>query len=385
MEITAQTFIGLEERLDLQQRIAIRAALGSTRMGLLPGGTFNCSGVFVKNTFEIERLQCRALLASGGVVDVDEPVAVAIPMLFGDSYYLTVGIGDGRTAFEREGVGYTRPQYEYGIRTREEVEGGDVMPLMHFLVKDGVFSIDTDYIVPCLLMSGDSRLAGYAGRFAGLIEAITQHEHLEEGDGKRALLHYLFVLRGYGNRHSVGDFVGMLQEVAQAVDYYIISPNTEQRQVMKEPRQADVAGGLGWLEDYLEGAVAVLDRVVLEDRTIDYDALLRQAKAELYDQLHEELIVRLLNETKAELVGLVKEELQNALAAQMQTLVEHINNSLRPSLEEHIGTVLKAGMAEMEKGLQRNLYERLYEMLFEHLFNALYVPEPESEKFVPLI
>ena len=58
MEITAQTFIGLEEKLALQQRIAMRAALGSTRMGMLPGATLSCDGTFVKNAFEIEHLQC---------------------------------------------------------------------------------------------------------------------------------------------------------------------------------------------------------------------------------------------------------------------------------------------------------------------------------------
>jgi hypothetical protein len=39
----------------------------------------------------------------------------------------------------------------------------------------------------------------------------------------------------------------------------------------------------------------------------------------------------------------------------------------------------------MEDDLKENLYERLYQELFEHLFNALYVPEPESERFIPLI
>ncbi len=39
----------------------------------------------------------------------------------------------------------------------------------------------------------------------------------------------------------------------------------------------------------------------------------------------------------------------------------------------------------MEDSLREKLYERLYEELFEHLFNALYVPEPENERFIPLI
>jgi hypothetical protein len=234
-------------------------------------------------------------------------------------------------------------------------------------------------------MSGDERFSKYVERFVGQLETITSHQNLEDGDGKRSLLHYLFILKSYSLKNSVHDFVAMLQEIAQAINYYIITPNTEQYQIMTAPKQSDIVQWLKWFDDYLSGAVVVLDKVVLEDNTIDYDALLRQAKAELYAQLHEELIVRLLNETKEELVKLVREELQNSLAEQMQTLVEHINNILRPSLEEHIQKEMKASMTEMEKDLQKSLYERLYEMLFEHLFNALYIPEPESEKFVPLI
>ena len=135
----------------------------------------------------------------------------------------------------------------------------------------------------------------------------------------------------------------------------------------------------------LIGAIAVLDKVVLEDNTIDYDALLKQAKAELYAQLHEELIVKLLAETKEELLKMVKEELENSLAQQTQTLTDYINNTLKPSLQEHFIEEMKRSLAIMEDDLSEKIYERLYEGLFEHLFNALYVPEPEDEKFVPLI
>ena len=39
----------------------------------------------------------------------------------------------------------------------------------------------------------------------------------------------------------------------------------------------------------------------------------------------------------------------------------------------------------MKKEVSEALYEKIYFDLFENLFNALYVPEPEDEKFVPLI
>ena len=385
MEISAQTFIGLEEQLDLQQRIAIRAALGSTRMGMLPGSVLSCNGNFVKNTFEIEHLQCTALLPSGRVVDANEQVAVPIPMLFGDCYYLTIGIGSTETEFEKEGVANVRPHYEYALQTLEEVENADVMPLLRFSVKDGVFTIDTEFIPPCLLMTSDPRFAEYVERVALQLTAITSHQNLEEGDGKRALLHYLFIMNGYNLKNNVHDFVMLLQEIAQAISYYIIEPNTEQAIEMPEPSQVDVQKWLDWFDNYLIGAIAVLDKVVLEDNTIDYDALLKQAKAELYAQLHEELIVKLLAETKEELLKMVKEELENSLAQQTQTLTDYINNTLKPSLQEHFIEEMKRSLAIMEDDLSEKIYERLYEGLFEHLFNALYVPEPEDEKFVPLI
>lgn len=385
MEITAKTLIGLEEKLDFQRRVAIRAALGNTRLGMVPGSTLSCNGSFFKNTFEIEHLQCKALLPSGRVVDADEQTVVPIPMLFGDRYYLTIGVGDGQIEFEKEGVAYTRPVYEYALKTTEEVESEDVMPMMRFSVRDGVFSIDTDYIPPCLSLVSEPRFAEYVDRYVVQMMEITSHQNLEDGDGKRALLHYLFILKGYNLKNSVHDFVMLLQEIAQAVDYYIITPHMDQPVEIQMPSQIDIQLWLDWFGNYLAGSIAVLDKVVLVDNTIDYDALLKQAKAELYTQLHEELIVKLLAETKEELLKLVKEELQNALDQQTQTLTEYINNTMRPELLTQIQAEVKHSLNMMEDELSEKIYERLYEELFEHLFNALYVPEPENEKFVPLI
>jgi hypothetical protein len=222
-------------------------------------------------------------------------------------------------------------------------------------------------------------------RYAEQLTTITSHQNLEDGDGKRALLHYLFIMKGYNLKNSVHDFVMLLQEIAQAMSYYIMVPNTGQAMEMPEPSQVDVQVWLEWFDNYLTGAVTVLDKVVLEDHTIDYDALLRQAKEELYAQLHEELIVRLLSETKEELLRIVKDELENSLSRQTQVLTEYIDNNLKPTLQEEFQRELKSSLVAMEDDLTEKLYERLYEELFEHLFNALYVPEPEDEKFVPII
>jgi hypothetical protein len=87
MELTTQTFLDMDENLDFRQQMAIRAALGDHCIGLLPNTPFNNDGLFYTNRFEIERLQYTALLPSGRIVQIDEAVSIAVPMLFGDVYY----------------------------------------------------------------------------------------------------------------------------------------------------------------------------------------------------------------------------------------------------------------------------------------------------------
>ena len=165
MEITAQTFLGMAENWNYKYRLALRAALGNNRMGLLPESVFSCNGIFVKNRFEVDHLQCLALLTSGRIVSADEDVQVTIPMLFGDRYYLTVGFGEDNTEYEKEGVPFIRPHYVYGINTLEEIEANDLFPLLRFSVTDGVFSMDSDFIPPCLLLTADKRFKDYIDRY----------------------------------------------------------------------------------------------------------------------------------------------------------------------------------------------------------------------------
>ena len=122
MELTSETFSGMAEQWDFRQQLAIRAALGSNRMGLVPGAPFSCNGTFVKNRFEVTGFQCMALLPSGRIVNAEEDVELTIPMLFGDKYYLTVGFGDDHTEFEKKGVPFVKPHYAYTIHTIEEIE-----------------------------------------------------------------------------------------------------------------------------------------------------------------------------------------------------------------------------------------------------------------------
>ena len=260
-----------------------------------------------------------------------------------------------------------RPQYEYNIATLEEVGNGDCLPVVRFRVDNGVFSIDPDFIPPCLLLSENPGFQNYTDRYIGRLQALVGHPNLEEGEGKRALLRYLFRLKGYGLHNSLQDYLLLLQEIVQAVDYYIATPHLEAPPTIPQPSLCDVQQWMSWADNYLGGAVSILDTVVLEDNTIDYEALLAQAKKELYDQLNPELYGRLLNQIKEEL----NEELGQRLTLSLTT---YMNETLKPALKEVLGTEL-----------YDELYDKLYKDLYDQLYNALYVPSAEEDEFMPMI
>ena len=367
MELSAETLKELDRNLDFRQQMAVRAAMGGDRFGLLPGAAFSASGSFVKNTFEIGRFQCSAVLPSGKILGADEPVSVAIPMLFGQEYYLTVAPGGEDTAFEKEGVPYVRPQKKYAVHSLDELDKEDLFPIARFKVSDGVFSRDDDFIPPCLLLESDSRFAAFGAAYAEKLEALSSHANLEEGEGKRALLRYMFLLKGYRWDGSVNEFVKLTREIAQAIDYYIVKPNTENPVEIPPVTQFDLQKWLQWLSEYMGGAASILDTVVLEDNSIDYEALLAQAKAELYEKLNPEL--------RADLLRQIKEELRTELNEKLsETLKQFINEKMRPELRDSL-----AGE------LDPSLHDKLYPELYEALYNALYVPEEEEEEFFPMM
>ena len=367
MELTTQTFLDMDENLDFRQQTAIRAALGDHCIGLLPDTPFNNIGVFYTNRYEMERLQCTALLPSGRIIQVDEPVSISIPMLFGDAYYLAVGISNNSVPFEKKGVEYVHPQYSYSIMTQEEVMSNDVFPVTRFSVKDGTFSEDKDFIPPCLLISCDKRFEAYRDRYAEILQQLGEHANFKEGEGKQAMLRHMFRMRTQSLQGQGSEFIKLTQEIAQAVDYFIMRPNTQQSIEIPTPQQIDPGKWLKWFEDYLSGASALLDGVTLVDDSIDYEALLAQAKKELYEQLSPELYEKLLERIKTE-------------------LNEELYDKLSTSLSKYMEEVVKPELARiLSQELYEKLYEKLYTELFENLFNALYVTMPEEKEYIPQI
>lgn len=388
MEITAKTMRGMAIADDMRHRIALRAAIGAVRMGRLPDMPFNCNGVFVKNHFEADHFRCMALLPSGRIVDAEEDINVDIPMLFGDRYYLTVGIVDEQREYESEGIPYVTSRYRYGIHSQEEIEQGDLLPLVRFKAKDGLLSMETDFMPPCLVLDSDDRFRIYADKYTAHIDRLAHHPNLEEGEGKRTLLHYLFLLKGYDMRGSVQGFVTLMHEIAQAIAYYILSKHQENPVDVPQVSYVDIQLWLQWLDDYFSGTATLLDGVVLVDNTIDYEALLAQAKAELYSRLHPELIEKLIAD--------MREELKAEVKRKSDEITIFINETLRNELEKHLTDLLQdkaqqmnnelnEHVIQMSEEISQSLFEKMYFELFENLYNALYVPEPEEEPFVPLI
>lgn len=367
MAISAQTFLELDENLRHRQQAATRAVNGN-EFGLIPFTEFDRQGGFVRNKLEIDHLACMALLPSGKILHIDEKVVVTVPLVYGNEYYLACGFGEKEVEFDVKEVPFVRPEYTYGIYSLSELEGTNLFPVMKFKVSDGIFSIDESYIPPCLYLSSDNRFQPYLEQLTKQVSLLAEHPNLESGGGKRAFQRYAYLLKSYDTQGRTCPFIQLTYEIAQAIDYYIVTPNTETPVTIPAYSGYDIANWLDWLDSYLHNAAGTLDKVVLEDHTIDFDELKAQIKAELYEQLRPELYEQLYTELKAKLYAEISEDLT-------VRLTDYINQQLKTELHD----LLSGELSE-------ELYESLYKNLYESLYNALYVPvEKEEDEFTPLI
>lgn len=367
MAISAQTFLELDENLRHRQQAATRAVNGN-EFGLIPFTEFDRQGGFVRNKLEIDHLACMALLPSGKILHIDEKVVVTVPLVYGNEYYLACGFGEKEVEFDVKEVPFVRPEYTYGIYSLSELEGTDLFPVMKFKVSDGIFSIDESYIPPCLYLSSDNRFQPYLEQLTKQVSLLVEHPNLESVEGKRAFQRYAYLLKSYDTQGRTYPFIQLTYEIAQAIDYYIVMPNTETPVTIPAYSGYDIANWLDWLDSYLHNAAGTLDKVVLEDHSIDFDELKAQIKAELYEQLRPELYEQLYTELKAKLYAEISEDLT-------VRLTDYINQQLKTELHD----LLSGELSE-------ELYESLYKNLYESLYNALYVPvEKEEDEFTPLI
>ena len=141
------------------------------------------------------------------------------------------------------------------------------------------------------------------------VSLLAEHPNLESGEGKRAFQRYAFLLKSYDTQGRTRPFIQLTHEIVQAVDFYIVRPNTEAPATIPVYSVYDIANWLDWLDSYLHNAANILDKVVLEDHSINFDELKTQIKAELYERLRPELHEQLYTELKAKLYAEISEEL----------------------------------------------------------------------------
>lgn len=370
MELRAETFNSLDDNFDLRQLISVRTANG-LRIGRLPGSEFSANGVFVRNTYEIERLQCMALLMSGMILSIDGKMVVSITSQTASQCYMVVGFDGEMVEYESHGQLFVRPTYAAQLMTLEEIEaqekdGNYVMPIVRFAIDGGRISVDPAYIPPCLIMASDERLSQHCTEITQMLESVAAHANLEDGEGKRTLLNYIFRLQRYSTRNTVEDFMQLLASIANTLDYYIMKPNGA-ASAEKIYSQYDVELWISWFREYLKEVTATLDKVVLEDHSIDYEQLKADLRREILAVMQPEM-----NERIEEIKQRLNSELQTQIS---EVLKEYIDGSFRAHLHD-----------ELHDELHERLRQPMYDELYQALYDALYVPQqPEEDTFMPLI
>lgn len=368
MQITAQTMKEMAESLDFKQRM-MNLIANNNRIGILPQTEFCCHGSFYKNILEINNFKCRAILPSGRITDADENISIKIPILYGETYYLTISFGEGQVSYEKEEVAFVRPQYLYEIHTLEEIEKGDYLPLLKFRVSEGMFNITPNYIAPTLLISSNEKYKQFLDIFIEKLQLIATHANLKEGEGKQCLQKYLFTLKSCNPQESTHHFMQLLQEIAHAIDYHVVSTCAQHTTEIPTVCLYDVEEWLTWFGDYLDSSKNLLDGFVLKEDHIDYEKLKQEITADVYERTYQQVYERL----KKEILEKFNPDMEEQIKA---TLTQYLNEVMRQEISN-----------QLKDELSTALYDKLYQILYDALYAALYVEEEEEEEeqYIPQI
>lgn len=365
-QLTAESVNKLAEVLGGFQQSAVSTVAGG-RLGLLPGHENKVIGAFVRDTFEVTVKDLMALLPSGKILNVDESAVIKVPLLYGDVYYLTVGTVDETVAFESEGVSFVRNAYGYSISTFEEMVQNVSFPLMRFVVKDGMFSVDDAFMMPCLVMDDEPRLNDFQNRLAESVAVLAKHPNIAKGTVQQLMCSYIFRFNTLTLNRLAQCFYSLALEIASAVDFFIMKPNAENPEAVMEFSPYDPEKWLSWLLGYIERAVKVLDGVVVEEERIDLESIKQELRAEIYEHIQPDL-EKMVNER----VDSLSEALQTRIE---DVLKDYVSGKIRGELHDAL-------KLELDADLRATLYSDLYQALYAVLF----VPkEEEDDTFVPLM
>lgn len=389
MELTSGVFVHQQHDFDNRQQLLLRAAIGSVGMGILPMYPLHVEGAFVGNTFEMNNLRLTALLPSGAVLSVDDDLTLTIVSQPLPECFVCVGPANGKThCFERDGIPYKAPVYELSLHSLDELERADesldVLPLKRLYVEGDLLNVDASYVPPMISTASHKAFGEFVSMYVELLTKLATHRNMEDGDGKRTLLHLCFRLQSLTGKESVVELVRLLRETDQALDYHIRlglggqqvlrqgSGQEPTRELAADPRRVPhtnhIRAYLSWLKEFMNALLLSMDDVVTESRHIDVEAL----KRELYTQLLEQLKQQIDEKIRMELRDVVMPELTATITEKLQA---YVDDRLRPKLKEV---------------LYEALHDRLYQELYPALFNALsgLVAKEEHQPedvFTPLI
>lgn len=365
-QLTAESVNKLAEVLGDFQQSAIGTVAGG-RLGLLPGHENKVRGAFVRDTFEVTVKDLMALLPSGKILNVDESAVIKVPLLYGDVYYLTVGMVDETVVFESEGIPFVRNAYGYSISTFEEMVRNVSFPLMRFVVKDGAFSVDEAFMMPCLVLDTEPRLIDFRNRLAETLTALAKHQNMAKGTAQQMLFNYVFRLNTLTINRLLQYFYSLTLEIAAVIDTFIMKPNAETPEETMEFSPYDPEKWLSWLLGYIERAAKVLDGVVVEEEKIDLESIKQELRAEIYEHIQPDL-EKMVNER----VDNLSEALQTRIE---DVLKDYVSGKIRGELHDAL-------KLELDADLRATLYSDLYQALY----SVLFVPkEEEDNTFIPLI
>lgn len=365
-QLTAESVNKLVETLGDFQQTAVGTVAGG-RLGLLSGHENKVRGAFVRNTFEVTVKDFMALLPSGKILNIDESAVINVPLLYGDVYYLTVKMTDDTVTFESEGIPFVRNNYGYSISTFEEMVQNVSFPLMRFVVKDGIFSVDEAFMMPCLVLDTEPRLNDFQNRLAETLTALAKHQNMTKGTAQQMLFNYIFRLNTLTINWLSQYFYSLASEIAAAIDVFIMKPNVETPEEVMEFSSYDPERWLSWLLGYIDKAAKVLDGVVVEEEKIDLESIKQELRAEIYEHIQPDL-EKMVNER----VDNLSEALQTRIE---DVLKDYVSGKIRGELHDAL-------RLELDADLRASLYSDLYQALY----SVLCIPkEEEDNTFIPLI
>lgn len=368
MSLTAEAMSQLDENIDFRQMAAMRAILAD-RFGLLPGAPFKCEGTFVRNNYEVIGLRCMAMLPSGWMIDIDESVSVSVPMLYGTTYYLAIGLSENLKDFEHKDVEFLRPEYSCCILSADELAQNDVIPVTRFIVKNDVMNVSPSYIPPCLMLSSSEKFEPYIKQIASKLKELSDHPNMDESRGKRVMLRQYIHLNNLNQNQEVRSFIENLGDIADALRFYIVEPNVPAEII--QPRMKcdyyDVQLYLEWIVNQIDYAKSILDKTPLEEKKPDFDEL----KAILRKELTEELS------------DIIEEKVTTRVDALREDIQAQVSEALKDFLS---GEFRRQLYADLDQNLSENLYQKLYDALYQALHDALYREEEiVVDDFTPMI